>query len=138
VEVRGPFASYFVWRGEAPVLLVGGGSGIVPLMAMLRHRRRTMPELPMRLVYSVRSPDEVIYADELGVETLLTFSREAFEGWTGHTGRIDAELIAEADIEPAVAFVCGSHGFVEAASGLLLDAGVQAGRIRTERFGPTS
>ncbi len=66
VEVRGPFASYFVWRGEAPVLLVGGGSGVVPLMSILRHRRRTMPELPMRLVYSVRSADDVIYADELG------------------------------------------------------------------------
>ena len=66
VEVRGPFSSYFVWRGEAPVLLLGGGSGVVPLMAMLRHRRRTMPDLPMRLVYSVRSADELIYADELG------------------------------------------------------------------------
>ena len=65
VEVRGPFTSYFVWRGEAPVLLVGGGSGVVPLMAMLRHRRRTMPELEMRLVYSVRGADDVIYADEL-------------------------------------------------------------------------
>ena len=66
VEVRGPFASYFVWRGEAPVLLVGGGSGVVPLMAMLRHRRRTMPELEMRLVYSIRSAEDVIYAEELG------------------------------------------------------------------------
>jgi ferredoxin-NADP reductase len=65
VELRGPFASYFVWRGQAPVLLIGGGSGVVPLMAMLRHRRRTMPELPMRLIYSVRSADEVIYTDEL-------------------------------------------------------------------------
>ena len=71
VEVRGPFASYFVWRGEAPALLIGGGSGVVPLMAMLRHRRRTMPELPMKLVYSVRSPDDVIYADELGEDALL-------------------------------------------------------------------
>ena len=68
VEVRGPFASYFVWRGESPVLLLGGGSGVVPLMAMLRHRRRTMPDLPMRLVYSVRTADDVIYADELGDE----------------------------------------------------------------------
>ena len=66
VEVRGPFTSYFVWRGEKPVLLVGGGSGVVPLMAILRHRRRTMPDLPMRLVYSVRQADDVIYADELG------------------------------------------------------------------------
>ena len=85
VEVRGPFASYFVWRGERPVLLVGGGSGVVPLMAMLRHRRRTMPDLPMRLVYSVRIPEEVIYADELGDETTLTYTREAPAGWTGHT-----------------------------------------------------
>ena len=75
VEVRGPFASYFVWRGERPVLLVGGGSGVVPLMAMLRHRRRTMPDLPMRLVYSVRIPEEVIYADELGDETTRSPTR---------------------------------------------------------------
>ena len=80
VELRGPFASYFVWRGEAPVLLVGGGSGVVPLMAMLRHRRRTMPELPMRLVYSVRAAEDVIYADELGDETLLTFTARAARG----------------------------------------------------------
>lgn len=138
VEVRGPFASYFVWRGEAPVLLVGGGSGVVPLMAMLRHRRRTTPELPMRLIYSIRSAEEVIYADELGDDALLTFTREPPDGWSGHTGRIDAELIAAAEHDPAVAFVCGSHGFVEAASGLLLDAGLDAGQIRTERFGPTS
>ena len=101
VEVRGPFASYFVWRGEHPVLLVGGGSGVVPLMAMLRHRRRTMPELEMRLVYSVRSAEEVIYAGELGDDAVLTFTREAPEGWTGHTGRIDSELIAAAAaVEP--------------------------------------
>jgi ferredoxin-NADP reductase len=137
VEVRGPFASYFVWRGEAPVLLVGGGSGVVPLMAMLRHRRRTMPELPMRLVYSVRSADEVIYEDELGDEALLTFTREAPQGWAGHTGRIDSALIAEALDDAQLAFVCGSNGFVEAASGVLLGAGLDARRIRTERFGPT-
>src|ERR671919_1235940 len=76
VEVRGPFASYFVWRGEAPALLVGGGSGVVPLMAMLRHRRRTMPELEMRLVYSVRSAADVIYADEPGGDAVLTFTPE--------------------------------------------------------------
>ena len=139
VEVRGPFASYFVWRGEAPVLLIGGGSGVVPLMAMLRHRRLTMPELPMRLVYSVRTGEDVIYADELGDDAVLTFTREPPEGWSGHTGRIDAGLIAAAGIDPgtAIAFVCGSNGFVESASRLLLDAGIDAGRIRTERFGPT-
>ena len=138
VEVRGPFASYFVWRGEHPVLLVGGGSGVVPLMAMLRHRRRVMPDLEMRLVYSVRSAEEVICAGELGDDAVLTFTREAPEGWTGHTGRIDAELIAAAaSRERGSAFVCGSNGFVESASQLLLETGFEPQHIRTERFGPT-
>ena len=137
VEVRGPFTSYFVWRGEKPVLLVGGGSGVVPLMAMLRHRRRTMPDLPMRLVYSVRQPEDLIYADELGDDALLTYTREAPEGWSGHRGHIDSELIAEAGLEGGLAFVCGSNGFVETGSQLILDAGYDPQRIRTERFGPT-
>jgi ferredoxin-NADP reductase len=137
VEVRGPFTSYFVWRGESPVLLVGGGSGVVPLMAMLRHRHRTMPDVPMRLVYSVRSAQDVIYADELPGDVLLTYTREPPEGWTGHTGRIDDALVSEADLAAALAFVCGSNGFVEAAATLLLGAGFDPGRIRTERFGPT-
>ena len=137
VEVRGPFASYFVWCGEKPVLLVGGGSGVVPLMAILRHRRRTMPDLPMRLVYSVRTADDVIYADELGDECLLTFTREPPEAWSGHTGRIDRELIEEAKTDTGIAFVCGSNGFVEAANRLVLEAGCDPQRIRTERFGPT-
>ena len=137
VEVRGPFASYFVWRGEAPVLLVGGGSGVVPLMAMLRHRRRTAPDLPMRLVYSVRTAQDVIYADELGGDALLTFTREPPAGWAGHTGRIDAALIAQAATGHGTAFVCGSNGFVESATRLLLEAGFDAQQVRTERFGPT-
>jgi len=137
VEVRGPFASYFVWRGEAPVLLVGGGSGVVPLMSILRHRRRTMPELGMRLVYSVRTGEDMIYADELDDDAVLTFTREPPEGWSGHTGRIDASLIADAGFDSGIAFVCGSNGFVEAASRLLMDTGLDAGAIRTERFGPT-
>jgi ferredoxin-NADP reductase len=137
VEVRGPFASYFVWRGESPVLLIGGGSGVVPLMAMLRHRRRTMPDLEMRLVYSIRSAGDEIYADELGDETLLTYTREAPPDWTGHTGRIDSALITEADVTSGLVFICGSHGFVETASDLALDAGFRAQQIRTERFGPS-
>jgi ferredoxin-NADP reductase len=137
VEVRGPFASYFVWRGEKPVLLVGGGSGVVPLMAMLRHRRRTMPELPMRLIYSVRTADDVIYADELDGDALLTFTREPPEGWTGHRGRLDADLISAAATGSGLVFVCGSNGFVEAASQLLLGAGFDPEQVRTERFGPT-
>lgn len=136
IELRGPFASYFVWRGEAPVLLVGGGSGVVPLMAILRHRRRTMPELPMRLIYSVRSAEDVIYADELAADALLTFTRSAPQGWTGHTGRIDSALIAEAGASAGTAFICGSNPFVEAASRLALEANFRPERIRTERFGP--
>ncbi len=139
VEVRGPFASYFVWRGEKPVLLLGGGSGVVPLMAMLRHRRRTMPDLPMRLIYSVRTPEDVIYQDELGDDAALTFTREPPDGWKGHTGRLDASLLRMAmpQIDACIAFVCGSNGFVEAATGLLLAAGSDPRQIRTERFGPT-
>ena len=139
VEVRGPFASYFVWRGDepAPVLLVGGGSGVVPLMAMLRHRRRAFPEVPMRLVYSVRTAADVIYAGELEADAVLTYTREPPPGWTGHTGRIDQGLIAAAAAGAGTAYVCGSNGFVEAASGLLLETGLAPGCIRTERFGPT-
>jgi ferredoxin-NADP reductase len=139
IEVRGPFASYFVWRGSEPppVLLVGGGSGVVPLMAMLRHRRRTRPETDMRLLYSVRTAEDVIYADELGPETVLAFSREPPAQWTGHTGRIDAALVAGVAAEAMSAYVCGSNGFVEAASTLLVGAGLDPGWIRTERFGPT-
>jgi ferredoxin-NADP reductase len=137
VEVRGPFTSYFVWRGEAPALLVGGGSGVVPLMAILRHRRRTMPTLPMRLVYSVRSAEDVIYANELGEDAVLTFTREPPDGWAGHVGRIDRSLIPDGEFASGTAFVCGSNGFVEAASRLLLEAAFEPERVRTERFGPT-
>lgn len=137
VEVRGPFASYFVWRDEAPVVLVGGGSGVVPLMAMLRHRRLTAPASPMRLIYSVRSAEDVIYADELGDDAMLTFTGTPPEGWEGHTGRIDAELVAAAGVGLGTAYVCGSHGFVEAAAHALMANGFGADRIRTERFGPT-
>jgi ferredoxin-NADP reductase len=137
VEVRGPFASYFVWRGEQPVLLVGGGSGVVPLMAILRHRRRTAPELPMRLLYSARSEEEVIYAGELGEEATVTLTRSSPPGWRGHSGRIDAELVQTLAFDSGPAFVCGSNAFVEAATTLLLGAGYEPERVRTERFGPT-
>jgi ferredoxin-NADP reductase len=137
VELRGPFASYFVWRGQAPVLLIGGGSGVVPLMAMLRHRRRAMPEVPMLLIYSVRSADEVIYADELGDDAVLTFTRESPGDWMGHNGRIDASLIGAADPQAGTTFICGSNGFVETASRLAMAAGAPPAQILTERFGPT-
>jgi ferredoxin-NADP reductase len=138
VEVRGPFTSYFVWRGESPVLLAGGGSGVVPLMSMLRHRRRSMPEVPMRLIYSVRNADDVIYADELGDEALLTFTRKPPADWAGHVGHIDEGLFAEAGIDRGGAvFACGSNAFVEAAADLAMRSGFARERIRTERFGPT-
>ena len=137
VELRGPFSSYFVWRGESPALLVGGGSGVGPLMAMLRHKRRTMPALDMRLVYSVRYADDVIYADELAGDAALTltYTRDAPDGWSGHTGHVDAELLREPATGAQLAFVCGSNGFVETASALLLEVGMDPGSVRTERYG---
>jgi ferredoxin-NADP reductase len=139
IEVRGPFASYFVWRGSepGPVLLVGGGSGVVPLMAMLRHRRRALPDAPMHLVYSVRNAEDVIYAGELEEDATLTYTREPPPDWDGHTGRLDASLIGPAAAGAMTAYVCGSNGFVESATALLMDAGLASEAIRTERFGPT-
>jgi ferredoxin-NADP reductase len=137
VEVRGPFAAYFVWRTESPVLLIGGGSGVVPLMCMLRHQRLVMPEADMSLAYSVRTAGDLIYADELGDDAVITYTRSSPEGWSGHTGRIDAAMLAPLVKPMATVFICGSNGFVEAASRLALEAGVDAQRIRTERFGPT-
>ena len=133
VELRGPLGGYFVWRGEAPLLLVGGGSGVVPLMAMLRHRRRAAPDVPARLLYSARTADELIYADELGAETTVRLSRSE--------GRIDAALVRSVAFPPGdggIAFVCGSNGFVETAADLLLEeGGYPAAAVRTERFGAT-
>ena len=137
VELRGPFASYFVWRGESPVLLVGGGSGVVPLMSMLRHRRRAMPEAAMRL-------------DLLGpVARGADLRRRARRGDHSHLHPGDARGLGRSrrpdrrvrcwrgPSAMQTAFVCGSNGFVEAASQLLVAAGLEPGRIRTERFGPT-
>jgi ferredoxin-NADP reductase len=137
VELRGPFTSYFVWRGQRPVVLIGGGSGVVPLMAILRHRRRAMPEVPMRLIYSVRNADDVIFADEMGDETVLTYTRSAPPGWAGHTGHIDIAMVAEAEPQLATTFICGSNPFVETASRLAMEAGAPPSQILTERFGPT-
>jgi ferredoxin-NADP reductase len=93
----------------------------------------------MRLIYSVRYAEDVIYADELGDDAVLTFTREAPGGWTGHRGRLDKPLIAQSasSFQSGIAFVCGSNGFVESASELLLDASFEPRRVRTERFGPT-
>ena len=97
-----------------------------------------MPELDMRLVYSVRYPDDLIYGSEIGGDAALTYTREAPGGWSGHTGHIDKELLRAPAEGARLAFVCGSNGFVETASSLLLELGMEANVIRTERFGPTS
>jgi ferredoxin-NADP reductase len=149
-EVRGPIGGYFVWEAEDPwpVLLVAGGSGIVPLMAMARHRAREGGEAPMKLVYSSRTLEDVIYRTELdelaergdGFENHQTLTRAQPPGWTGYARRIDSDLLAEiawpAAEQPRV-FVCGSTRFVDAAADGLLELGYDALWIRTERFGAT-
>jgi len=145
LEVRGPIGGYFVWDGaeREPVLLVAGGSGVVPLMAMARHRAQLRGESPMRLLYSSRSWRDVIYRGELetlGLEVVHTLTREQPEGWQGYARRIDDELLREvafpAADEPRV-YVCGSTRFVDAAADGLVRLGYDPQSIRTERFGAT-
>lgn len=144
-EVRGPIGGYFVWDGDEPepVLLVAGGSGVVPLMAMARQRARVGGDAPMRLLYSSRTWEDVIYRDELetlGVEVVHTLTREQPPGWTGYARRVDDELLREvafpASREPRV-YVCGSTHFVDAAADGLVRLGYDPRWIRTERFGAT-
>src|SRR5690349_18184679 len=148
VELRGPIGGYFVWRAsaEGPVLLIGGGSGVVPLMAMLRHRAAAKSQAAVRLLYSSRTLADVIYRDELerirhdGVGVFHTLTREKPAGWSGYTRRLDAAMLAEvawpvAD-RPAV-FICGPTSFVEAAASLLVGMGYPPQSIKTERFGAT-
>jgi ferredoxin-NADP reductase len=138
LEVRGPIGGWFVWTGDTPALLVGGGSGVVPLMAMLRLARRTGRRDLVRLVVSARSPDDVYYADELpGPETTVVYTRRAPDAFARPPGRLAAADVAPALVDGATAYVCGSPGFADAASYVLMDVGVQAERIRVERFGPT-
>jgi ferredoxin-NADP reductase len=134
VELRGPFTSYFVWRGESPVLLVGGGSGVVPLMCMLRHKRRTMPELDMRLVYSVRHADDVIYEDELAGEAVLTYTRDAPEGWTGTPATSTWTWCAGRPTARG-SRSCAGRTASWRRQQLLLEVGMAPGAIRTERYG---
>jgi ferredoxin-NADP reductase len=143
LELRGPVGGYFVWRESlgGPVLLVGGGSGVVPLRAMLRHHRAVGSDVPARLLYSARTRDDLIYREELdGYDTVVTLTREQPQGWTGRTGRVGPELLAEVAWPPAerpLVYVCGPTGFVEAVADALVALGHDASRIRTERFGPT-
>jgi ferredoxin-NADP reductase len=152
LEVRGPIGGYFVWRGEPsspPLLLVGGGSGVVPLMAMLRPRRHRGLRTPAALLFSVHTPEEVIYQAELeamaqaddSFTLLLDYTRQAPPGWAGYQRRIDAAMLTEVaarfgDARPQ-AFVCGPTGMVEAVANGLQAAGLPPDMILTERFGPT-
>jgi ferredoxin-NADP reductase len=142
IEVRGPFGGWFVWKGDTPALLVGGGSGVVPLMAMLRYWRREGERVPLALVVSVRSPEDLYYKGEYGPETTVVHTRVAPPGATRPPGRLDAAtlapLVAELAPQGAVAYVCGSAGFAETASHLLVETGMDATAVRVERFGPTS
>ncbi|HEX9506360.1 MAG TPA: FAD-binding oxidoreductase [Acidimicrobiia bacterium] len=138
LDVRGPIGGWFVWEGETPAVLVGGGSGVVPLMAMLRLARHIGRSDLVRIVVSARHPSDLYYADELpGPETTLVFTREGPAGSMRPPGRLAATDLAPVLLPDATAYVCGSAGFADAASHLLLDLAVPAPRIRVERFGPT-
>jgi ferredoxin-NADP reductase len=144
-DVRGPVGRYFVWApdGSRDVFLVGGGSGVVPLRSMMRHRTATGDGARMRLLYSARTWDDVIYRDELehtapGVEVVWTLTRSTPPGWAGYERRVDAAMLAETAWPPntrPIAYVCGPTAFVESVAGTLKLLGYDAASIRTERFG---
>ena len=150
LEVRGPIGGYFVWDVSlgGPLFLVGGGSGVVPLMAMLRHRAAQHATLPARILYSSRTAEDVIYRDELDgmaaadrtFEPFYTFTRQAPAGWTGYRRRIDATMLAEV-LKPfdkrTRVYVCGPTLLVEAVANALVQMELPIDQIRTERFGPT-
>jgi len=150
LELRGPIGGWFVWDRAAPepVLLVAGGSGVVPLMAMIRTRTAAGSRAPFQLVYSVRSPDTALYTDELaqrqhrgdGLAVTYLYTRVTPPGWPVPASRISAGTLASPgwlpDSHPAV-FVCGPTGFVEAVADLLVSAGHDPRVIKTERFGPS-
>ena len=150
LELRGPIGGWFVWRTDQtePIQLIAGGSGIVPLMAMIRSRASARNTAPFRLLYSVREPAAVFYRDELlalsnhdqAVSLTYAFTRVAPTNWPRPPGRIDAALIANATWPSnlgATCYVCGPTSFVESAAGLLIASGYSPDKIRTERFGPT-
>lgn len=137
VEVRGPLSGFFAWPGDRPALLLGAGSGVVPLMSMVRHHRARGLDVPLRLLVSARSPADLIYAAEYGPESRPVFTRDAPAGVP--VGRLTAAhlapLLAEAPPGGWEAYVCGSNGFAEHASRLLAAGGQPVDRIRIERFG---
>ncbi len=151
VEVRGPIGGYFAWDAMthgAPLLLIAGGSGVVPLMSMLRHRAASKATVPVRVLYSSRTFEDVIYREELdglvarrdGVEVFHALTRSQPEGWTGYARRIDAAMLGEV-AKPfggkALTFICGPTALVESVAGSLQQIGLKPERIKTERFGPS-
>jgi ferredoxin-NADP reductase len=144
-DVRGPFGGWFVWQASqgGPLLLIAGGSGLVPLMSMLRHRHNAHSTVEARLLVSARDPDEVLYAQELatiGAELVFTYTRRAPDGWTGYTRRVDKEILADVAYAPgtgARTYICGPTAFVESVADDLVALGHDPADIRTERFGAT-
>ena len=148
-EVRGPIGGYFVWEGatDDPILLVGGGSGVVPLMAMVRHRAHIGSHVPCTMLYSSRTPRDIIYADELtrlagrgnGFRVIHALTREQPAGWTGYSRRIDKSMLAEVleGTGNPEAFVCGPTPLVESVGEALVTLGLAPSQVKTERFGPT-
>jgi ferredoxin-NADP reductase len=150
LEFRGPIGGYFVWdvATAGPLFLVAGGSGVVPLMAMIRHRAAQGSRVPVRLLYSSRSLEDVIYREELdqlaanadGLEVFYTLTRSRPAGWTGYSRRIDIGMLGETGGPPdqgATCFVCGPTPLVEAVAQGLVQLGYPPLRVKTERFGPT-
>jgi ferredoxin-NADP reductase len=146
-ELRGPIGGYFVWEHAlgGPLLLMAGGSGVVPFRSMLRHHEASGSDVPARLLYSARTLGDVIYRDELvelgtrdAIDVRFTLTREQPDDWDGYAGRIDRAMLEDVSwppVEEPVVYVCGPTGFVEAAAGILVALGHDPGRIRTERFG---
>src|ERR671920_1654701 len=150
LEFRGPIGGYFTWeaRDGGPLLLVGGGSGVAPLMAIIRPRIAVGSEVPTRLLYSSRSYEEIIYREELenlaardgSLEVIHTLTRSRPQGWSGYHRRIDAEMLREVGWSPEespLAFVCGPTLLVEAVGSALVSLGHDPAQVKTERFGPT-
>jgi ferredoxin-NADP reductase len=147
LEVRGPIGGYFVWEPGfgGPLLLAAGGSGVVPLRSILRHRSRTGSSVQVKLLYSARSFQDVIYQSELdlpadGVEVIYTLTRSQPPLWKGYARRVDAQMLTEVAWPAAdkpLAYVCGPTSFVESVASGLVGLGYPAGRVKTERFGAT-
>jgi ferredoxin-NADP reductase len=138
LEVRGPIGGWFIWRGDTPAVLVGGGSGVVPLMSMLRLARQRGQADLVRLVVSVRRPGDLYYASELpGPQTTIVYTRATPPSWPRPAGRLSAADLPVPLNPDATGFICGSSGFADAATAVLRDGGMPVDRIRVERFGPT-